>query len=84
MSVVVLADGWLELPSSIRNQLNLQDGDTLELEVTSGGILLRPLGNLGAEEAFHIRRGLADIAAGRVREVTQEELLALIDPADRP
>jgi AbrB family looped-hinge helix DNA binding protein len=84
VSTVVLADGKLEIPTNVRSQLHLQDGDTLEIEVTHGAILLRPLDTLSEEERFHIRRGLADIAAGRVREVAEEDLLALIDPADRP
>lgn len=82
MTTVILADGKLELPGSVRTQLDLRDGATLELEVTGQGILLRPTDDLGEEEVIHIHRGIADIAAGRVRNVSEEELLALIDPVD--
>jgi antitoxin component of MazEF toxin-antitoxin module len=84
MATVVLTDGKLELPRSVRQQLKLNDGDTLELEVSGDAIVLRPTDEPTPEEREHIRRGLADASAGRVRQVTEEELLALIDPADRP
>jgi len=52
---VVLADGKLEIPTNVRSQLHLQDGDALEIEVTHGAILLRPLDTLTENERFHIR-----------------------------
>ena len=84
MTTIVLADGKVELPRSVRQQLDLQDGDAVEVECSGGAIVLRPVDDVSPEEAAHIRRGLADAAAGRVRQLSEEDLLALIDPADRP
>src|SRR5947209_938780 len=36
-------DGWLSLPTAVRQKLGLATGDQLELELSDGGILLRPV-----------------------------------------
>src|SRR4051812_43335303 len=36
-------DGWLALPSAVRQKLGLATGDQLELELADGGIVLRPV-----------------------------------------
>ncbi len=81
MTTVVLADGKLELSGSVRWQLGLQDGDTLELEITDHAILLRPVDYLSAWEEELVRRARADFAAGRFKQMTEEELDRLIDEA---
>src|SRR3954453_3043343 len=43
-------DGWLALPTVVRQKLGLTTGDQLELELSDGGILLRPVRS-GAAEA---------------------------------
>jgi AbrB family looped-hinge helix DNA binding protein len=45
-------DGWLALPAAVRERLGLSTGDELELEVTGGGVFLRPVRSGGtADEA---------------------------------
>src|SRR3954451_722959 len=36
-------DGWLSLPTAVRRKLGLTTGDQLELELSEGGITLRPV-----------------------------------------
>ena len=36
-------DGWLSLPTAVRQKLGLATGDQLELELSDGGIILRPV-----------------------------------------
>ena len=36
-------DGWLSLPTVVRQKLGLTSGDQLELEVSDGNIVLRPV-----------------------------------------
>src|SRR3954447_8100760 len=36
-------DGWLSLPTAVRQKLGLSTGDQLELELADGGIVLRPV-----------------------------------------
>jgi AbrB family looped-hinge helix DNA binding protein len=36
-------DGWLALPAAIRKRLGLSTGDELELELSDGDIVLRPV-----------------------------------------
>src|SRR4051794_18919857 len=43
-------DGWLSLPTAVRQKLGLATGDQLELELSDGDILLRPV-RAGAAEA---------------------------------
>ena len=43
-------DGWLSLPSAVRQKLGLTTGDRLELELSDGGLFLRPV-RPGAVEA---------------------------------
>src|SRR3954451_14474186 len=43
-------DGWLSLPTAVRQKLGLTTGDQLELELSDGVILLRPVRS-GATEA---------------------------------
>ena len=43
-------DGWLSLPTAVRQKLGLATGDQLELELSDGSIVLRPV-RAGAAEA---------------------------------
>src|SRR3954469_24123564 len=36
-------DGWLSLPTAVRQKLGLSTGARLELELAAGGIVLRPV-----------------------------------------
>src|SRR4051812_49669642 len=45
-------DGWLSLPTAVRQKLGLTTGDQLELELSDGGsIILRPVRSGAAEPA---------------------------------
>src|SRR3954447_19511789 len=41
--VLLNFDGWLALPTAVRQKLGLSTGDQLELELADGGIVLRPV-----------------------------------------
>jgi AbrB family looped-hinge helix DNA binding protein len=40
-TVKIHFDGWIALPATLRSQLSLQTGDTLEVEQVEGGLMLR-------------------------------------------
>ena len=44
--------GQLTLPDSIRRAARLEEGDTIEVEITMDGILLRPLKTIDATQAW--------------------------------
>src|SRR3954452_24193576 len=45
-------DGWLALPTAVRQKLGLTTGDQLDLELSDGGIVLRPVrSGAGADHA---------------------------------
>jgi AbrB family looped-hinge helix DNA binding protein len=44
-------DGWLSLPTTARQKLGLTTGDQLELELSDGSIVLRPVRSGTAEAA---------------------------------
>ncbi len=44
-------DGWLSLPTAVRQKLGLTTGDQLELELADGSIVLRPVRSGAAEAA---------------------------------
>jgi AbrB family looped-hinge helix DNA binding protein len=44
-------DGWLALPTAVRQKLGLATGDQLELELSDGSITLRPVRSGAAEAA---------------------------------
>lgn len=68
------AKGQLTLPEEIRKAARLEEGDLLDAELTSDGILLRPQKVIDATQAWFWtpewqageREADADIAAGRV------------------
>ncbi len=68
------AKGQITLPADIRKAVHLEEGDLLEAEITSEGILLRPQKLIDATQAWFWtpewqegeREVDADLAAGRV------------------
>ena len=81
-TVAVNAQGRVTLPADARRRLGLADGAQLEVRVEGNEIRLRPARLVVAEDAWayapeslrSIKRSLADIAAGRVYELTPAEL----------
>src|SRR5689334_602198 len=55
-------DGWLALPAAARQKLGLSTGDQLELEVSDGVIVLRP-----------VRAGTATMIAAEPSPVAEPE-----------
>ncbi len=82
--MAVNAQGRVTLPVDVRKQLHLTEGDQLEVALENDLITLRPTRVVAAEDAWaytaeslrSIRRALADVRAGRVYQVTEEDLLA--------
>ena len=69
MSTVRLnCDGWLSLPTAVRRKLGLTAGDQLELELSDGSIVRRP-----------VRSGVAEAAAALVPMA--EPLVSATPPA---
>lgn len=67
--------GQLTLPDSIRRQVQIEEGDYLEVSVEEGAIVMRPKKLIDADQAWFWtdawqrgeREASDDIAAGRVR-----------------
>src|SRR5688572_9535892 len=84
--------GSVTLPEAARAALNLGEEARLELEVIDGTIVLRPAAAPNGDEEDdwvytpeqmeRIRRGLADIEAGRMYRLGEEDLLELADRMD--
>lgn len=81
-TVAVNAQGRITLPADARRSLGLSDGAQLEVRLEENEIRLRPVRLVIAEDAWaytpeslaSIKRSLADIAAGRVFELTTADL----------
>jgi AbrB family looped-hinge helix DNA binding protein len=81
-TVAVNAQGRITLPAATRRELGLSAGAQLEVRVEEREIRLRPARVVVAEDAWaftadslaSIRRSLDDIAAGRIFEMTTEQL----------
>lgn len=82
---IVRAKGQVTIPQQIREAAHLEEGDPVDVEITSEGILLRPKKVIDATQAWFWRpawqRGEAeaqgDIEAGRVEVIgTDEDFLA--------
>jgi AbrB family looped-hinge helix DNA binding protein len=79
--------GQITLPSEVRKAARLEEGDPVEVELVDEGILLRPKKVIDASQAWfwtpEWQKGEAeadaDIAAGRVVRMTDEEFLAFLD-----
>ncbi len=87
--VEVNEQGQVTLPPEARDALHLQGKAQLACEVADGAVLLRPAATLSAgtvyppAEIANIRRGLAEIEAGRAyQRVSKAFLLDLIERAN--
>jgi len=87
------AKGQLTLPEEIRSAARLEEGDLLDAELTSEGILLRPQKIIDATQAWFWtpewqageREADADIAAGGVEAFASgEELLGALRKIAKP
>ena len=88
------AKGQITLPEDIRRAARLEEGDLLEAEITSEGILLRPQKLIDATQAWFWtpewqegeREADADLAAGNTEffESGEELIEALRRRAKRP
>lgn len=88
------AKGQLTLPEEIRDAARLEEGDLLEAELTSEGILLRPQKIIDATQAWYWtpewqageRDAETDLAAGRVETFGSEDefIAALKERTKRP
>jgi AbrB family looped-hinge helix DNA binding protein len=87
------AKGQLTLPEEIRSAARLEEGDLLDAEITSEGILLRPQKIIDATQAWFWtpewqtgeREADADIAAGRVEAFASgEEFLNALNKIAKP
>ena len=84
----VRAKGQITLPSKVRKAAHLEEGDPVEIEVVSEGILLRPKKVIDSAQAWFWTKSwqegeasaTADIEAGRVtRSNSSEEFVAALD-----
>ena len=81
--VAVNRQGRLTLPVGIRRRLGIGDGAQLEVRVNGSVVELRPTAIIPAEDRWaytpkalaSLKRALADLKAGRVFQMTEEELL---------
>jgi len=82
------AKGQITLPSRVREAAHLEEGDPIEIQVVSDGILLRPKKVIDSAQAWFWTKSWqegeaaasADIAAGRVtRSDSSQEFLAALD-----
>lgn len=88
MAITIMrGKGQITLPSEVRRAAHLDEGDPIEVELVEEGILLRPKKVIDASQAWFWtpswQKGEAeadaDIAAGRVRRMSDEEFLASLD-----
>jgi bifunctional DNA-binding transcriptional regulator/antitoxin component of YhaV-PrlF toxin-antitoxin module len=85
MIVSMRADGRLTVPASARRALGLDGEVQFEVEVNQDSLVLRPAVVLPREDAWAytpehrrlLERAHQDSREGRVREMTEEELLQL-------
>jgi AbrB family looped-hinge helix DNA binding protein len=81
--VTIRAKGQLTLPLGVRTAAHIEEGDPLEVELTSDGILLRPKKLIDADQAWFWtpewqageREASADISEGRTERHDSPEAL---------
>ena len=82
--IAVNEQGRVTLPAEIRRRLGIRAGSQLEVKVEENAIRLRPATVIPEEDRWaytpeaiaSLKRGLADLKAGRVYSLTEEELLS--------
>lgn len=85
MLVELNAQGRMTLPAKVREALGIRGRSQLALEVVDDQVRLRPTVVIAREDAWaytkehmdRVRRALADVEAGKERDLTREELEAL-------
>jgi AbrB family looped-hinge helix DNA binding protein len=76
--------GRVTLPAEVRRRLGIRAGSQLEVKVEENGIRLRPATVIPEADRWaytpeaiaSLKRGLADLKAGRVYQLTEDELLS--------
>jgi antitoxin PrlF len=85
---IIRNKGQVTIPAEIRQRANLEEGDPVEVEIVSEGILLRPQKVIDSTQAWFWtptwqvgeREAAEDLAAGRSRVFeSSEEFLASFD-----
>jgi AbrB family looped-hinge helix DNA binding protein len=88
MSTTIRAKGQVTIPRDIREAAHLAEGDPVEFEITSEGILLRPQKVIDATQAWFWtpawqageRAASEEVAAGRTESFdNDEDFLASLD-----
>jgi AbrB family looped-hinge helix DNA binding protein len=88
MRTSVRAKGQITIPAEIRAAIHLEEGDLVEFEITSQGILLKPQKVIDATQTWFWtpewqakeREADADLAAGRSRFfASNEEFLSSLE-----
>jgi len=82
--IAVNEQGRVTLPAEVRRRLGIRAGSQLEVKVEANGIRLRPATVIPEEDLWaytrqaiaSLKRGLADLKAGRVYQLTEAELLS--------
>jgi len=82
--VTVNKQGRVTLPAGVRKELGIGDGSKLHVKVDDGAIRLRPATVIDEEDRWaytrealaSLKRGLADLKAGRIYAISAEDLLA--------
>jgi AbrB family looped-hinge helix DNA binding protein len=81
------SQGRLTIPGAIRKELDLKTGDPVELEVTNGALIVRPVAVIPREDMWaYTPENRLRIERARqspdVPNVTEEDLIAIIDADD--
>lgn len=88
MAIVSMnSEGRLTVPASMRRELGLEGDAQFEAEVAGGHLVLRPVVVLPLEDAWAytpehrrlLERAHRDSREGRVRQMTEEDLVRLAD-----
>lgn len=91
MLVNVMEKGLVTLPKKIRDKLNIAPGDTVDVEVRDGEVVLRPVKVIPKSQAYfwtervqkRIRESEKDLEAGRYKEFEDvDELIRELDRED--
>jgi AbrB family looped-hinge helix DNA binding protein len=84
----ILRSGQVTLPKEVRRRLNLKEGDIVDFEIKEGGVILRAKELVSKQpapaglEAFgRAMDQLQAATAGKVDDLTEEEVLALVEAA---
>jgi antitoxin PrlF len=87
VQTVLRRKGQLTIPAEIREAVHLEEGDPVKIEVVDGAIMLRPCKVVDASQAWFwtpewqesIRRSVEQLGRGEGREMSDDELLTVLD-----